>query len=133
LVSGEGGWRSFDRTLARAFTEAGCWVGGVDALKYFWKPQDDRAALAADMRVFATALAQAAGAGADERVVLAGYSFGADIAPWAAAAGGWDGRIQGLVMIGPDEVGSLEFRVLEVLGFDSKAHVFSVVDAVREA
>lgn len=131
LVSGEGGWRSFDTLLARFLIEDGYWVGGVDAMHYFWKAQDDRQALAADMRAYAAALARAAGREADAPLLLMGYSFGADIAPWVAGAGGWAGRIRGLVMIGPDESGSLEFRISELLGLRPDSHTFPVAEALR--
>lgn len=133
LVSGEGGWRSFDALLARFLTEDGFWVGGVDAMHYFWKAQDDRQALAADMRAYAAALARAAGRDSGAPLLLMGYSFGADIAPWVAGAGGWEGRIHGLVMIGPDETGSLEFRVSELLGMQPSGHTFPVAQALRSA
>ena len=133
LVSGEGGWRSFDVLLARWFREAGFWVGGIDAMKYFWQAQDDREALAADLRAYADALAGASGRSADSPLLLAGFSFGADLAPRIAGAHGWNGRIRGLVMIAPDEVGSLEFRLSEILGFEPKEHVFKVADALRSA
>lgn len=133
IVSGEGGWRSFDGLLARFLSETGYWVGGIDAMKYFWRAQDDRKTLASDVRAFADALAKAAGSSKDAPLLLMGYSFGADLAPWIAGAGAWGDRIRGLVMIGPDETGSLEFRFSELLGFDSTHHVFRVSEALRSA
>lgn len=131
VLSGEGGWRAFDHKLATWLSEAGFWTGGFDAMKYFWRAQDDRAALAADIRAHAAALARAAGLPADARVVLVGFSFGADLAPWVAGGGGWDGRVAGLVMLGPDATGSLEFRVSEMLGFAPTEHVFDVAGALK--
>src|SRR5438445_6747727 len=61
LISGEGGWKSFDILLSGFLSDDGFWVGGVDAKAYFWDPQDDRGLLAADMRSYATALKGAAG------------------------------------------------------------------------
>jgi len=133
LVSGEGGWRRFDSTVSGYLRDAGYWVGGVDAMRYFWSPQDDRSALSNDMKAHVDALAQAAGARPGTRVILAGFSFGADLAPWVAGAGGWEGRVQGLALIGPDETGSLEFRLLEMFGFDPKDHIFSVAGALKDA
>ena len=130
LTSGEGGWRRFDDQLADVLTGAGCFVGGIDVTKYFWEPQDDRQKLAADMRAYASALAVAAGRKADAPVILAGFSFGADLAPWVAGAGGWENRLAGMILIGPDETGSLQFRILEILGFQPKDHTFSVGEAL---
>ena len=132
VVSGEGGWRSFDDQLAMMLAGAGYWVGGIDSLRYFWKPQDDRAALAADVSLFADALIKAAGSRAGTRVVLVGYSFGADLAPWIAGAENKDPRIAALVMIGPDRVGSLEARVIEILGWTAKSHTFDTSRALAE-
>jgi type IV secretory pathway VirJ component len=133
VLSGEGGWRAFDEQLATSFSRAGYWVGGVDCLKYFWKPQDDREALSSDVTRFASALTRAAGAKADARIVLAGFSFGADLAPWIAGAKGRSAHIAALVMIGPDPRGSLEVRVTEILGFAPKSHTFDTAAALADA
>lgn|GEM_PF-1482373 len=133
LISGEGGWRNFDQRLAGYFQKDGFWVGGVDCLKYFWKAQDDRRTLAADMRAYVATLARAAGRPEDSQLLLAGFSFGADLAPWVAGGGGWGDRIAGLIMLGPDDVGSLQFRVLEIFGFEEHEHVFQVSDALASS
>jgi type IV secretory pathway VirJ component len=133
VVSGEGGWRSFDDQISGWLAGAGYWVGGIDCMKYFSKPQDDREALAADVRLYADALVSASGGGKDVRVVLAGYSFGADLAPWIAGAPKRDPRLAGLIMIGPDRQGSLEFRISEMLGFAQKDHIFETARALQES
>ena len=132
LISGEGGWRKFDDLITGFFNDSGYWVGGLDITKYFWDPQDDRKALADDIRAYANALAIASGRPKDSPVVLAGFSFGADLAPWIAGAGGGGARLRGLLMIGPDQVGSLQFRITEMLGFEAKDHIFSVSDALAD-
>jgi len=133
LASGEGGWRRFDVMIAGFLTDAGYWVGGMDAMKYFWEAQDDRQALAADIRAYADALAAAAGRSSGAPLLFAGFSFGADLAPWVAGAGGWGDRLRGMILIGPDETGSLEFRILEIMGFSPKDHIFSVAEALRSS
>jgi type IV secretory pathway VirJ component len=133
LVSGEGGWKSFDILLATDLAAEGYWIGGVDAKAYFSDPQDDRGQLASDMRAFAEALQGAAGRPPGAPLVLVGYSFGADVAPWIAGAAGWGGRVRGQLLIGPDENGSLQYRITEMLGINYKAHSFAVADALRSA
>ncbi|MBI3450666.1 MAG: hypothetical protein HY049_17350 [Acidobacteria bacterium] len=133
LVSGEGGWRKFDVLVAGFLSDAGYWVGGIDAMKYFWEAQDDRQALAADVRAYVDTLAAAAGRRPGAPVVLAGFSFGADLAPWVAGAGGWNDRVLGMILMGPDATGSLQFRILEIMGFEPKEHIFSVADALATA
>jgi type IV secretory pathway VirJ component len=133
LVSGEGGWKSFDILLSGYLTDDGFWVGGVDAKAYFSDPQDDRGLLAGDMRGYAVALNAAAGRPPDAPLILVGYSFGADLAPWISGAPGWGGRIKGQLLIGPDENGSLQYRITEMLGITYKDHSFSVADALRSS
>ncbi len=133
LISGEGGWRQFDERLAAYLGEDGFWVGGLDTRRYFWKPQDDRQVAAADFRAYAAALSVAARRPADSQVIVVGYSFGADVAPWIAGAGGWGGRVRGMILLGPDQIGSLESRVTEIIGIPSKQHVFRVADALRSS
>ncbi len=132
FVSGEGGWRSFDGLVAQDLAQAGYWVGGVDAMKYFWQAQEDRKALASDFRTMADAVVARAGRPPGWPVILAGFSFGADLAPWLAGGGGWSERVVGLLMIAPDEIGSLEFRLSEILGMQPTEHVFRVAEALRE-
>lgn len=128
ILSGEGGWRSFDDTIATRLGAHGYRVGGIDCMKYFHDAQDDRQELARDIRRFADALAGPSG-----RIVLAGYSFGADLAPWIAGAAERDPRIALLVLIGPDRVGSLQARISEILGFHPSDHTFDTAGALADS
>ncbi|HJQ98043.1 MAG TPA: AcvB/VirJ family lysyl-phosphatidylglycerol hydrolase [Candidatus Polarisedimenticolaceae bacterium] len=133
LLSGEGGWRAFDDEVASRLAAHGYAVGGIDCLRYFKTAQDDRAALAKDVRLFADALASTVKARAPARIVLAGYSFGADLAPWVAGVADRDPRIAALLLIGPDKVGSLQARLSEILGFHPTDHVFDTAEALADA
>ncbi len=133
LISGEGGWASFVDRVAGMLAGEGYWVGGLDAKRYFAEPQDDRGALAADVRIYADALLRAAGRPAGSPLVLAGFSFGADVAPRVAADPGWGGRVRGLLLIAPDAIGSLQYRLLEMIGIEYTDHTFEVAAALREA
>jgi len=37
VLSGDGGWRDLDQTVARALQDAGVSVVGIDSLRYFWR------------------------------------------------------------------------------------------------
>ena len=91
LLSGEGGWRDFVAEVAGRLAARGYTVGGIDCMRYFKSAQDDRAALAKDVKLFTDALVAAAKA-KEPRVVLAGYSFGADLTPWIAGVPNRDPR-----------------------------------------
>ncbi len=77
VYSGDGGWRDLDKTIAEYLQARGVPVVGVDALRYFWTRKTPQAA--------ADDLAQLINTYTDtwkaKRVLLIGYSFGADVLP----------------------------------------------------
>jgi type IV secretory pathway VirJ component len=79
VLSGDGGWRDIDKTVAEGLQTSGISVVGLDSLRYFWhlKTADE---LAKDL----TAILRAYTARWHiQHVALVGYSFGADVAPFA--------------------------------------------------
>lgn len=78
LYSGDGGWRDLDKDVAALFQEQGVPVVGVDALRYFWSdvsPETGARDLSRIIRAY-TAEWNA------RRVILVGFSFGADVLPF---------------------------------------------------
>jgi type IV secretory pathway VirJ component len=81
IYSGDGGWRDLDRTLAGVLASRGVSVVGVDVLRYYWKRKSPRAAgadLARIIRYYRQHWQR-------QRVILVGFSFGADVLPFAVA------------------------------------------------
>lgn len=81
LYSGDGGWRDLDKDIAGVLAREGTPVVGVDSLRYFWRektPEEVSSELARILRHFRSRWRV-------QRVLLVGYSFGADILPFAAA------------------------------------------------
>jgi type IV secretory pathway VirJ component len=78
-MSGDGGWAGLDQDVAAALTARGIPVVGLDSLRYYWTPRTP-AGLAADTdRMIRYYLAHFA----KQRVLLIGYSQGADVLPFA--------------------------------------------------
>jgi type IV secretory pathway VirJ component len=79
LLSGDGGWAGLDKEVAGALSERGIPVAGIDSLRYFWKARTP-AGLATDIdrivRYYAYQWKK-------KRVLLIGYSQGADVLPFA--------------------------------------------------
>jgi type IV secretory pathway VirJ component len=78
IYSGDGGWRDLDRTLASVLASKGLSVVGVDVLRYYWTQKSpDLAArdLARIMRYYQQRWQK-------QKVVLIGFSFGADVLPF---------------------------------------------------
>jgi type IV secretory pathway VirJ component len=79
ILSGDGGWAGLDKEVAGALAASGIPVIGLDSLRYFWSARTP-AGLAADLdrmtHYYVTALDK-------PRVLLIGYSQGADVLPFA--------------------------------------------------
>jgi type IV secretory pathway VirJ component len=78
-MSGDGGWAGLDQDVAGALSATGIPVVGLDSLRYFWTARTPDG-LAADtdrmIRYFAAHYGR-------QRVLLIGYSQGADVLPFA--------------------------------------------------
>lgn len=80
IISGDGGWAGLDKEVGAALVAKGVPVIGVDSLRYFWSartPESTAADLDRIIRYYAAQLNK-------KRVVLVGYSQGADVLPFIA-------------------------------------------------
>lgn len=79
VISGDGGWRDIDKSIAQKLQKWGIDVVGWDSLRYFWSKKTP-AQTARDLaRVMRTYMAR----WHTTHVALIGYSFGADVMPFA--------------------------------------------------
>lgn len=77
VYSGDGGWRDLDKDIAERLQSQGVPTVGVDMLRYYWSwrsPEDS----AADLSRLIAHYRREWGI---DKVVLIGYSFGADVMP----------------------------------------------------
>ncbi len=77
VLSGDGGWRDIDSELGGILAEGGVPTVGLDSLRYFWQERTPKQTAADLERIVKTygALWKTS------KVVLIGYSFGADVLP----------------------------------------------------
>jgi len=78
LLSGDGGWLGFNDTLAMAFAKRGYHVIGVNSRTYFWhqrNPDETSGDIIQLLREYSEEWHI-------KRIVLSGYSFGADVVPF---------------------------------------------------
>jgi len=79
VISGDGGWRDLDKTIAEALQKQGISVIGWDALRYFWSektPAETSHDLARVLKTYGSRWHA-------QHIALVGYSFGADVMPFA--------------------------------------------------
>lgn len=118
LVSGDGGWAAIDRDIAVTLARAGMPVAGLNALQYFWTRRTPESASQDLQWIISHYLA----AWGKSRVVLAGYSRGADVLPAMInrLPAATRARVRLIALLGPSPSVEFEFHMSDWLK-DSKA------------
>lgn len=109
MLSGDGGWALLDRAVTAELAKNGLPAVGWDSLGYFWKArQPDEVALDLE-RVLRHYLE----AWKKNRIVLMGYSFGADVLPAVINRLPRDlrDRLDLVVLLGLSDYAAFEFRL----------------------
>ncbi|RKH93115.1 virulence factor family protein [Corallococcus sp. AB038B] len=114
FVTGDGGWASLDQTVSESLAAQGIPVVGFNSLRYFWKrrtPEQTSADVARALRHYLSAWGK-------ERVVLLGYSRGADVVPAIAARLPEDlrERVRMAVLLAPGKEAEFEVHVTDIFG-----------------
>jgi type IV secretory pathway VirJ component len=112
LLSGDGGWAAGDKSLAKAFASDSVAVVGLNSPRYLERartPDEAAGDLARILRHFLYTWNR-------ERVIVVGYSRGADIGPFMVARLPEDLRkhVAMLVLLGPGQQASFKFNLLDV-------------------
>lgn len=131
MMSGDGGWTSFDQSLAESFTEKGMAVVGLDAQKYFWNAKTPKQTAAA----IADAISYYMQSWKKKKFILAGYSFGACIAPFIANRfpENLQHNLSAICMLSPDERADFEIHVADMLSIDEQDEPYNVLAEMKKA
>jgi type IV secretory pathway VirJ component len=79
IMSGDGGWAGLDQDIAAALSAEGIPVVGLDSLRYYWSARTPEGVAADTDRMIHYYLSRFG----KKRVMLIGYSQGADVLPFA--------------------------------------------------
>ncbi len=114
LLTGDGGWAGLDQELAARLAASGVPTVGLNSLKYFWSertPEETARDVARLMRHYLAAWNK-------ERVILVGYSFGADVLPFVVnrLPPELRARIASVSLLGIDSNASFEVSVADWVG-----------------
>ncbi|CAG5017619.1 hypothetical protein DYBT9275_05811 [Dyadobacter sp. CECT 9275] len=129
MLSGDGGWTSFDKGVAAALAAKGLPVLGMDTQQYYWKPktpekaaEDISKALDYYMRLWKR-----------NEVILLGYSFGAGVAPFVASKlpPGLKEKLQSVWMLSPDEKTDFEVHLTDMLNLGRSAAPYDVIGEIK--
>lgn len=116
VLSGDGGWASLDREVGDALAAAGVGVVGLNSLSYFWTKRTPDGTAADVVRV----IRHYADAWRVPRVLLVGYSRGADVLPFVASRLPPDlaSKVALVALLGPARTTDFEFHLTDWLGGD---------------
>jgi type IV secretory pathway VirJ component len=124
VVSGDGGWAGIDREIGEYLAGHGVAVVGLNSLQYFWKRKNPEVAAADLQRILNHYLT----AWGKSRVILVGYSRGAEVLPFMTDRLPQDLRSKVLVvaMLGPTASVEFEFHVADWLGGSGEKNALPV-------
>lgn len=116
LLTGDGGWAGLDQELAARLAASSVPTVALNSLKYFWEERTPQQAANDVARILRHYLA----AWHKDRVLLVGYSFGADVLPFIVKRLPPDlrSRVATLNLLGIDSNASFEITIAEWLGAD---------------
>jgi type IV secretory pathway VirJ component len=114
VLSGDGGWGETEKGIARDLARSGAGVVGWNSLRYYWKSRTPDGA-AADLERIARHYLSS---WKEKRLVLIGYSFGADVLPFLASRLSDDvrGVVKTIALVGPSRYAEFQFHISDWLG-----------------
>jgi type IV secretory pathway VirJ component len=117
LLTGDGGWAGLDQELAARLAASGVPTVGLNSLKYFWSERTPEATARDVARLLRHYLA----AWSKQRVLLIGYSFGADVLPFVVnrLPPELRERVASVSLLGIDSNASFEVRIADWVASDS--------------
>ncbi|WP_316842031.1 AcvB/VirJ family lysyl-phosphatidylglycerol hydrolase [Pedobacter gandavensis] len=129
MISGDGGWTSFDQSLAEELASKGLSVLGLDAQKYFWNAKSpDQTS-----KDVSQALTHYLNIMGKENLILAGYSFGASIAPFIANRLPTDlkPRLKAVISLSPDVTADFEIHLVDLFNLGSNKEKYNVIAEIK--
>ena len=118
IVTGDGGWAGLAKTVGQSLAERGIEVVGLNALRYFWQAKTPEQAAADLDRLVGAYLGQTR----RSRVVVIGYSFGADVLPFMVnrLPAATRERVATIALIGLSSTAEFEFHIGSWLGHNGE-------------
>lgn len=131
LWSGDAGWSGSMQGIADALVERGYGVAGISSLRYFWHRQAPQTMAEDTARI----AAHFSGLWKSDRIVVAGYSFGADVLPfaWPLLPDETRQNTALLALLSPFKKTDFEISLLGMLGIIRGSHkVEPAIEALPE-
>jgi type IV secretory pathway VirJ component len=130
MISGDGGWTSFDHSLGEMLADKGMPVIGLDAQKYFWNEKTPQETALEISKAVVHYMQQ----WNKKSFILIGYSFGASIVPFVAnrITGNIKESLKAIFSLSPDEKGDFEIHIADMLSFSSSEDNYDVIQEMKK-
>lgn len=117
ILSGDGGWASIDKEMAKELNSQGFSVVGFDCLKYFWNSKSPNS-LGKDMERIGTFYLKEWN---QKNIIWIGYSMGADVLPFGLSRLGpyLKQKTLGVALLGLSNFAEFEFHLTNWLSSKS--------------
>ncbi len=130
IISGDGGWAGLDREMAAEINKADIPVVGFNSLQYFWTrrtPEDTARDVERVVRAYSTKWHKT-------RVLLIGYSRGADVLPFVLnrLPGDIKARVRLATLLAPAHSIEFEFHIGDWLGDGERSAALSTLPEARK-
>lgn len=131
MISGDGGWTSFDQGLGEQFSKDGIPVIGLDAQDYFWNEKTPQKSALEISKAIDHYMKQ----WNKKTFILVGYSFGASVIPFIANnfPAELKEKIKGVYSLSPDETADFEIHLLDMLQVNTteKYNVINEIESIK--
>jgi len=130
FLSGDGGWADIDVEISKYLNKNGYAVLGFDALKFYWSKKDTQESVDA----LNAAIAIAKKEFRVDRVVVMGFSLGADAVPFMVAGltPEQQQQIASVVLLNPSLEADFEVHIADWLGVDAGGDNMPLKPAVQK-
>ena len=118
-ISGDGGLNKFSNSFMQMLNKHGYAVIGLNAKDYFWTQKKPKEAA----RAIEAAIDESNKQWKRNNIVLIGYSFGADVAPFMLTnfSSGLASKVSRLILLSPSPKTDFEIHVMQMLGWGKSA------------
>jgi type IV secretory pathway VirJ component len=129
IISGDGGWYSFEQSIADNFAGIGIPTIGLDSKKYFWKrrtPEQTTEDMAMALSFYCKEWGR-------EQFILIGYSLGAEVVPFIVnrLPSELKPKILSSVLLSPDISTDFEIHISNMLGMGNRQNTYNVTEEIK--
>jgi type IV secretory pathway VirJ component len=130
LVSGDGGWYSFEQLIADYLAKQGIPTLGLDSKKYFWKrrlPEETAGDMAGILNYYSKEWGR-------DRFILIGYSLGAEIVPFILnrLPEELKSKVISAILLSPETTTDFEIHISNMLGMGNRQNTYNVLEEITK-